>query len=210
MIGFLDLEFNSDTQVKRNRTVFDIIEISFITDDNSSILNTYCKPVANNGLLFNRVIELTGISQEQVNDGMTIDEALSCLCALCEDAEKVYTWGSYDCLVLEKNVKYCKNKDKIYGLKNKIFDLGELIKSELGLKNSISLLNIAIILGVAIPTHHSAQGDCELLKKIYENKNNPNQSLLDEFKLLDMKRNYKQRIVFEGNHFILTDSLFYI
>ena len=32
MIGFIDLETNADTRVRRNRSVFDIIDVSLISE----------------------------------------------------------------------------------------------------------------------------------------------------------------------------------
>lgn len=165
------------------------------------------QPQANNGKLFQRVVELTGITQEQVDSGMSIDKALSRLVDCCSEVDKVYTWGTYDSFLLRKNSKYCKSrKGQIYNLSTNIIDLGELITKELGLKNSISLVNTSHLLGLTLSNHHSAEDDCELLRVIYLSRGKYNKELLQEYIGLDKVRTHSQKIVFEDSHFKFTDS----
>lgn len=207
MVGFLDLEANVDSDFKRNRTIFDIIEIGFTSDNKSINFHTFVKPKENDGNLFNRITELTGITQEQVDRGMLSDKALGSLVDLCNKVEEIYTWGSYDSYLLRKNSKYCKSiKGKVYRLSMRIKDLGSLVQAELNLKSSISLINTAHLLNININSHHSAEDDCELLRLIYINRGNYNKELLQEYVELDKKRTKTDKIIFEYNHFRLVNT----
>lgn len=206
MVGFLDLEANTDSQLKRDRTVFDIIEIGFLSEDRSLKFSTFIKPVTNNGLLFDRIKDLSGISQEQIDSGVSFNDATNTLHDLSNKVEFIYTWGTYDKFLLMRNKSYALKKGRVRNIINKITDLSDVIQKEFGLKNSISLINTAHILNIDVSTSHRALDDCELLRRIYSNRTRINTRRLEEFKRLDATRNKYQKIVFNDNHFVFADS----
>lgn len=209
MVGFIDLEINADTNSKYKRTVFDIINISFITEDLSIGFNSFIKPVNNNGKLFEEIINLTGITQEQVDNGVQFDEALSTLFERAFGVGKIYTWGDCDAFFMRKNSKLCSknNRKMVYKLSNKFVDFSEKVKKSFDLKSSISLINTAYILGIDYDKHHNAEYDCRLLRDIYLalQSNKVNKSKLNEYKTMDLLREVNQKIVLDNNHFKLVD-----
>lgn len=209
MIGFIDLEANTDTDAKYKRTVFDIISISFMSEDLSVNFNSFVRPVDNNGKLFERIIDMTGITQEQVDNGISFEKVVDILYDYSLELDTIYTWGGYDIVLLRKNCKNLSkvNRRRINSIIDKIADLSEEVKKSFSLKNSISLINTAYILDLDYDSHHNAESDCKLLRDIYLalKKNNINQVRLNEFKYVDSLRQYGQKIVFDSSHFKLYD-----
>jgi inhibitor of KinA sporulation pathway (predicted exonuclease) len=77
MIAFLDAEFNTDSDIKQERTDISLIEVEIVVADDKNgyesvyTYHAYVKPIKNNGLLYQRIIDMTHISQEDVDKSET-------------------------------------------------------------------------------------------------------------------------------------------
>lgn len=191
MIAFMDLEINSDTSSRYQRTDFSVLEVGMVvkesvTDSKAVVeYHSYVKPVKNNGKIYDRIAELTGIRQEDIDNGKTFPEVFAELVAVVEkyNITAVYTYGGYDGFALRQN---CKLYDKIENKKkllNMIRDSQEIIKQQLGLE-CVSLKTLCALYECNLVQNHNALGDAVILSEIERRRaaNNINKEKLKSYK----------------------------
>ena len=217
-LGFIDFEYNSDTDLKRYRQVFDIIEVGFYVYDGKSLIDeyhAYVKPVKNEGKLFERIVELTDIQQSQVDFGVSIEFALTELNKRIHKYRitEIVAWGSYDAFALRKNLQNItvnkkKYKGMIYRIGSKIVDLGELVKKRFELKYSISLINTCHICDLDRSKFHNALDDSNMLFSVFDKLSSGicNEEKLLKYKELDSKRKPGYTIKLIDGEFSLVES----
>lgn len=208
MVGFLDLEANVDSRKTKDRTVFDIIEVGFLSENLSLNFHSFVKPIKNNGVLFKQIEELCKVTQSQVDNGLSFEKAFKKIHNITCNFDTIYTWGSFDKYLLLKN-RYQLSKEskkQLWIFCKKIVDLSEIVKKQLKLKSGISLVNFAYILGINAIQSHKANDDCNLLRAVYFKMENINQQRLLQYKKLDSVRTPSQRIVLNDLGFELQNN----
>ena len=176
MIGFLDLEFNSDSDFKSERTDYSIVEIAFvIVEDIESFksiesYHTYCKPCMNDGKIRDRVTRITGITQEQIDSGVTLDTAISDIDCILEryEVSEIYTWSDAENHVFQFNKKFVseENKKRVKAIISKLKDGQLYFEKKIGIKDNISLQNALILCGMDKRVRHSSLSDCEDMQMV--------------------------------------------
>lgn len=132
MIAFIDMEYNTDSDYANKRTDYDIVEIALVVkpdfDSNvtTATYHAYVKPVINNGKLRERIIALTGIKQEQIdNEGITREDMIKQLkqFIVTNKITQIYFYGNDD-FAFRLNFKSNKEAKKLlYNLFKKVDSL---------------------------------------------------------------------------------------
>lgn len=109
MIAFIDLEANTDSDNDSERTDRSIIEVGivvkkdFCSNDIAATYSTFVKPAKNEGKVRERITELTGITQEDVDSGITIDELYKQIRLFVEknNITRIHYYGRDDQILME-------------------------------------------------------------------------------------------------------------
>ncbi len=179
----MDLEWNDAYCKKLKGFVNEIVEIGAVKlDENFNEIDRFSQIVrsAITNRLSTRFRELTGITNEQMQQGIPFEEALSSYKAWAGDDSITLTWSNSDLHTLYHN---CVNFIGDYNAAKigKYVDLQKYFQYELSLKgepqkNQISLSNAAILFNISFEadTLHRALDDshiaASILKKCYNNE----------------------------------------
>lgn len=173
MIAYLDAEFNCDNDNKAKRTDYSVIEVALVIEDTANrkkvfTYRTYVKPMLNDGKIYPRITDMTGIKQEDLDNAPSFVEVFARLIELAREynLEQIYTWGGYDAMAFRWNAKLY---DPVQGKNRflKLFmDVSPLVKQELKQKEEISLTNAAYIYECPKGNEHNALDDAQLLRKV--------------------------------------------
>jgi len=175
MLAFMDSEYNSDMDYEKNRSDQSLIEVTLlITDDHAKKViesyHRYVMPQLHNGKLYKRIKQMTGIRQNDVDNGISFANAIEDMYLLLKkyEVQKIYVYGGDD-------VAFRWNK-KQYGIVpygNKfikcIKDISGSLSQKCGIKNNPSLNTLAYICGTKAHVTHSASDDAETLREVYLN-----------------------------------------
>mgnify|MGYP003290551956 CR=1 FL=1 len=151
-IAFFDAEYTADSAKDRGQQemiqcallVFDATfstnkQITSINSQPNLIYQTFVRPTINKRLS-EYIRDLTGIKQQQVDDGVSIQEALLDIANILRSLKikKILTWGP-DWKLLKDNCKLigCCNKDAKRLLRG-LDDVSMIISQELGFEHAIS------------------------------------------------------------------------
>ena len=179
----MDLEWNDAFSKKLNGFVNEIVEIGAVKlDENFNEIDRFSQIVrsAITKKLSNRFKQLTGMTNEQMQQGIPFAKALENYKAWAGEDTITLTWSNSDLHTLYHN---CVNFIGDYKAAEigKYVDLQKYFQYELSLKgekqkNQISLANAAILFGIDFETDtlHQALGDsyiaAAILKKCYVKK----------------------------------------
>lgn len=198
MQAYLDAEFNSDVDNSNAREDYSLIEVAMIICDerrSNKIIDTYhtyVKPIKNNGRLYERIIELTGIQQEQVDSGKKFQSVIDDMKMYIEkyEIDNIFTFSSADAFAFRWNAKQyalIRNHKTV----TKLFcDLSRKINKILEL-NEPSLLDLSVICECEPESAHNALSDAQLLRNIdiRVSSGKYNEDILELYKIYVMSRN---------------------
>ncbi len=186
--GFLDIEMTCDGHIDDGRFIDDgrmhfskreVISVGFIVSDDKYIIkNRYysiVKPMIN-PVLSDYCKQLTGLSQDQVDNGKKCKNAIRDIRTLCNrySVDYIFTYGNADKDVLnitcQKNrKKFKENVGDIYAVRDKMVDVQPAIAEGLGVKGKPcqSLNSVRENLKIKNKgTHHDSLDDAMTLYKI--------------------------------------------
>lgn len=175
----LDLEWNGAWSKQAKGYFNEIIEIGAVRlDENGAVadrFDAYIRPVVSRKLT-KLVTDLTGITDEQVERGMTFQQALSCFKTfLGGDAVTLMTWSTADLLVLMENCRYFLGNQQLPFISAYV-DLQSYAQQRLqvGGGNQIALGKFAELLGLnsdGMELHHAIDDSvlsAAIFAKVYE------------------------------------------
>ena len=176
----MDLEWNDAYSKKLNGFVNEIVEIGAVKlDENFNEIDRFSQIVrsAITNRLSNRFKELTGMTNQQMQDGIPFSEALENYKKWAGDNTITLTWSNSDLHTLYHNCVNFINNPKAAEI-GKYVDLQKYFQYELSLigenqKNQISLANAAILFNIDFEneTLHRALDDsfiaAAILRKCY-------------------------------------------
>ncbi len=167
----LDLEWNSAYFKAQGRFINEIIQIGAVKLNESMTIIDSFQIVIKSAIskkLSNRVIELTGITNEQMNAGIGFSDAVDMYNAWAGEDTVTLTWSDSDLFAIADNSGAFLKGEKTLNIE-KYVDLQTYIQNELKLMghsitSQISLANAATMLGVSIDGFdlHTAKDDAEL------------------------------------------------
>lgn len=152
----LDLEWNSAYFKKQGRFINEIIQIGAVKlNNNFEIVDTFEVTVKSSisKKLSNRVINLTGISNEEMSNGISFSEAVRQYNSWAATDTITMTWSTSDLYAIADNKRaFLEDNENINIFK--YLDLQSYIQNELKLKghiipNQISLANAASLLEIS-------------------------------------------------------------
>lgn len=176
----LDLEWNSAYYKPQGRFINEIIQIGAVKLNEEFVVEDTFQVYIKSQIvkkLSNRTINLTGITNEQMNSGISFRDAVVKYNTWAGDNSITMTWSDSDLYAIVENSRiFLDNslKFSLYGY----LDLQSYIQGELRLlghpiTNQISLANAAAMLGISTDSFelHNAKDDSYLsalmLKKTY-------------------------------------------
>lgn len=182
-IIILDLEWDSAYSVKNQRFVNQIIQIGAVKlDENCNIVDTFVSTVKSrlSKKLTRRFIELTGITNEQMREGVPLSKAVELYNQWAGKNTLTMTWSTSDLYTIIENCKYLLTPSTRFHIE-KYADLQSYVQNEMrGLgydfQSQISLGNAAAMLGISAEglELHKAKDDCllsvALLKRFYNSQ----------------------------------------
>ena len=177
----LDLEWNSAYYKPQGRFINEIIQIGAVKlDDNFKVIDTFQVYIKSQIVkkLSNRVIELTGITNDKMSSGITFREAVSRYNKWAGVDTITMTWSNSDLYAIVENTRIFLDNSIKFGLYNYL-DLQSYIQGELKLMghpitNQISLANAAEMLGISTEGFelHNAKDDAHLCGVMLKNTYN--------------------------------------
>lgn len=179
-IIILDLEWDSAYSVRNQRFVNQIIQIGAVKlDAECQIIDTFSVTVksALSKKLTRRFVELTGITNEQMREGVPLSRAVEMYNAWAGTGTLTMTWSTSDLYTIIENCKYLltpatrfyieKYADLQSYVQNEMRGIGFEVKSQISLSKAAEMLKISSE-GLEL---HNAQDDCllsvALLKRFY-------------------------------------------
>lgn len=172
MYAFLDAEFNADKNNRTEREDHSLIEVALIiTDDKCQpveIYHTFVKPKENHGKLYPRIRRLTGISQKDINAGVTYNTAIADMHTLINryNIEKIFTYGDYDKTAFKWNNKYYGRVSYGNAIAKKLTDVSGQLRKLCKIKYEVSLETLAYICGTENKVTHTATDDAQTLREV--------------------------------------------
>ena len=170
----LDLEWNGAYSKKCNGYFNEIIEIGAVRLTESGEIvarfDAFIRPVVSRKLT-KLVTDLTGITDQQIEDGMTFTQAMSRLKSFVgADKAVLMTWSTTDLLVLMENCRYFFGDDHI-PVFSAYLDLQAYAqqRQQLGTGQQVALAKFAELLGLSsegMELHHAID-DSVLASKIF-------------------------------------------
>ena len=151
----LDLEWDNVFFPPAKRFVNQILQIGAVKlNDEFQIVDTFEKTICSSisKKVSTRFTELTGITSEMMNNGVTLEKAVEEYNEFCAETDVIMTWSNTDLYTIVDNQNtLLKKKVKFYF--NKYLDLQKLVQGELShrgfeSKNQISLEGAATLLGI--------------------------------------------------------------
>lgn len=177
----LDLEWNSAYYKKQNRFINEIIQIGAVRlDERFDLIDTF-QMMIKSGVtkkLSRRFIDLTGITNEQMLDGVPLEEAVRSYNAWVGEDTLTMSWSNSDLYAIMENTStFLEGNDTLRI--DRYLDLQTYVQNELRLlghdiHNQISVSNAAEMLNIPTDGYelHTAKDDafvCALLlKKTYQ------------------------------------------
>ena len=182
-IIILDLEWDSAYSVKNQRFVNQIIQIGAVKlDENCNIVDTFVSTVKSklSKKLTRRFIELTGITNEQMREGVPLSKAVELYNEWAGKNTLTMTWSTSDLYTIIENCKYLLTPSTRFHIE-KYADLQSYVQNEMrslgyDFQSQISLGNAAAMLGISAEglELHKAKDDCllsvALLKRFYNSE----------------------------------------
>ena len=177
----LDLEWNNVYFKKENRFINEILQIGAVClNEDLDVIDTFEINVrsALTTKLSNKVIRLTGITNEDMLSGVSLEEAISAYNNWAADDSVTMSWSNSDLYAIIENTNIFKLKEtfKI----SRYLDLqtyvqGELKLSGVQINNQISLINAAIMLDISTENFvlHTAKDDSYVASLILKKTYNP-------------------------------------
>lgn len=179
-IIILDLEWDSAFSVKNQRFINQIIQIGAVKlNEQCEIVDTFSVTVKSSlsKKLTRRFVELTGITSEQMREGVPLKEAVEAYNEWAGKGTLTMTWSTSDLYTIIENCRYLltpatrfhieKYADLQSYVQNEMREIGYELKSQISLSNAAELLNISSE-GLEL---HNAKDDCllsvALLKRFY-------------------------------------------
>lgn len=163
----MDFEYANDcVNYVHKRTFYDLIQVGgCICDEDFTVLDSFCYYVKPHHLpLSEEITNLTGITNELVENADTIDTVTFKLSDIIDECDKIYAYGDKDIDSLKTNLKYFKedaNKELFNKMLNKIEPY--FVTTEYG---TISLVNLSQVFDLDNNTNHNALGDAIMLRNI--------------------------------------------
>lgn len=177
----LDLEWNSAYYKPQGRFINEIIQIGAVKlDDSFNVIDTFQVYIKSQIVkkLSNRVIDLTGITNERMNSGVGFRDAVSRYNAWAGTDNVTMTWSNSDLYAIVENTRIFLDNSVKFSLYNYL-DLQSYIQGELRIMghpitNQISLANAAEMLGISVDGFelHNAQDDAMLCGVMLKNTYN--------------------------------------
>lgn len=175
----LDLEWNNVYHKKENRFINEILQIGAVClNDDFTVTDSFQVTVksALTNKLSSKVIKLTGITNENMMNGISLNEAVKAYNHWAPDDSTTMTWSNSDLYTIVDNSKTF-NLSETFKI-SRYLDLQTYVQSELKLSgiqinNQISLINAANLLNVSTSEYelHTARDDsfvaALILKKTY-------------------------------------------
>ena len=178
----LDLEWNSAYYKPQGRFINEIIQIGSVKlSENFEIIDTFQVYVKSKIVkkLSNRTINLTGITNEQMNSGLFFREAVTRYNEWAGNDNITMTWSDSDLYAIVENSRIFLDNSLRFSI-NGYLDLQSYIQGELKLQgnpitNQISLANAAEMLRISTEGFelHNAQDDayiCAIMLRRTYNK----------------------------------------
>ncbi|MBE6782373.1 MAG: exonuclease domain-containing protein [Ruminococcaceae bacterium] len=179
----LDLEWNSAYYKPQGRFINEIIQIGAVElNENFEIIDTFQVYIKSQIVkkLSNRVISLTGITNERMNSGVGFREAVMRYNKWAGNDAVTMTWSTSDLYAIVENTRLFLDNSVKFNI-SKYLDLQSYIQGELkisgyAITNQISLINAAQLLGISTDGFelHNAKDDSYLcglmLKKTYNSE----------------------------------------
>ena len=165
-VVIVDLE--ATCQRERNPDfISEIIEIGAVKIENDTVveeMSLFVKPTIN-PILTDFCTELTSITQEDVDNGLSRKIALSKFSDFCQDADFILSWGNYDKNQLIKELKRFGMKydwlDNHRNLKHQ-FAILHGMQKPCGMEKALSLSGLKLD-----GTHHRGIDDAKNIGKIF-------------------------------------------
>ena len=173
MLAFMDAEYNSDKDYKRNCEDQSLIEVTvLITDDHAKtvaeIYHNYVIPILHDGKIYSRIKKMTGIRQEDVDAGISFIEVIEDIYSLLNryEVKNIFTYGD-DMVAFKWNKKQYEKVPYSKKVISKIKDISGSLRQLCGIKRDVSLDTFAYICGTKFRVTHSASDDVETLREVY-------------------------------------------
>lgn len=155
----LDLETTGLDQRKDR-----IIEAAALFVSDGKILGTFSALVSDAGPIPEKIIALTGITDEMAaRDGKPLSDMLADLIRFLGDAPIVCHNAAFDINFLQTSLRKCGFPI----MKNKIIDTLPLARKKLDLPDGYKLAQIAAYYGIDFHGIHRAQADCRLTYEVF-------------------------------------------
>ena len=182
-IIILDLEWDSAYSVKNQKFINQIIQIGAVKlDGDCNIVDTFSVTVksALSKKLTRRFIELTGITSEEMRNGVPLVDAVESYNSWAGKDTLTMTWSTSDLYTIIENCRFLLTPATRFHIE-KYADLQSYVQNEMRsvgfeLKSQISLSNAAELLGISAEglELHNAKDDCllsvALLKRFYSSE----------------------------------------
>lgn len=163
MIAFLDSEFNKSN----NKNDWSIIEVALIVKENITssqviaMYHAYVKPIKNDGKIYENIKKLTGISQEELDNGISFEQMMD---ELEEFAKKyhirqIYTWSGCDRYAFIWCLKNKNMKVSRWDFVHTITDISPMLKNKIEILDDIALSDISYICNCINNNRHNALND---------------------------------------------------
>lgn len=177
----LDLEWNNVYFKKENRFINEILQIGAVRlNDSFDVVDTFEINVrsALTTKLSNKVIRLTGITNEDMLSGVSLEDAVKEYNKWVPENTVTMTWSNSDLYAIVENTNIFKLKEtfKISRyLDLQTFVQGELKLSGIQINNQISLVNATILLDISTEDFalHTAKDDSYVASLILKKTYNP-------------------------------------
>ncbi len=202
----LDLEWNSAYHKRQGRFVNEIIQIGAVKlDDNFNVVDTFLVYIKSEIVkkLNKRVIDLTGITNEQIANGQSFQDAVIKYNEWLGDERNItLTWSDSDLYAIVENTRLFLKEGISFRIDGYV-DLQSYIQGELRIKghnltNQISLGNAAIMLGISTDNFdlHNARDDARLSALML--KENFNSDRFSKYVRLASDPSFYERLFFKA------------
>ena len=174
---FLDFEMNTTKYANRDPDESAFIQIAYVfTDECYKVLKTnsiFVKPWNNGCQLSDHMKNLTAITQEDIDNGLTLYEAINKLCDdILEYGEHkfdFFTFGNYDRYAYDMNMKQYRkyatenNLQQYRSIIDWFIDIQANMKKILCWRRDVPLKTLCDVAGIDKDDHHDALSDAMAL-----------------------------------------------
>lgn len=155
---FIDIE-TTGLDMSKDR----IIEIAALTASKEKIISSWSSLVKSNEPIPKNIVELTGITDEMLQNGVSIGEALSELTEIVQGRTIICYNKKFDIRLLQN--EFIKNE--MVSPFGKVSDLLATARRKIDDVQNYKLSTVAEYLGVGSKNYHRALADCETLYKVF-------------------------------------------